>query len=99
MLSLIRTMTVGSGISPVSACHPDMGPLAGYNRRWGISPRPENRIYLADSDRLGKRYAGSHVARNQTREVLEVGIAIGLNRRVVRVKHAKLAQDRGHRAF
>ena len=46
--SLIRTMTVGSGISPDLLTRSIAGAaLAGFAaqtayRRWGVSPRPEN---------------------------------------------------------
>src|SRR5450759_5495489 len=36
--SLIRTVTVGPGISPDRPRHRG---FAGFDRRWGISPRPE----------------------------------------------------------
>ena len=38
--SPIQTMTVGSGISPGSALRITLR-LAGFHRRWGLSPRPE----------------------------------------------------------
>ena len=39
-------MTVGPGIPPDLLTHPNGMALAGCNRRWGISPRPENEIEL-----------------------------------------------------
>ncbi len=40
--SPIRTVTVGSGISPDHAPRPGTGcGLAGFDRRWGLPPRPE----------------------------------------------------------
>lgn len=39
---LIRTVTVGAGIPPGSADPAGWRALAGCDRRWGISPRPEN---------------------------------------------------------
>jgi hypothetical protein len=45
-LSLIRTLTVGSGITPDLLTPPKAGARglgpSGHHRRWGISPRPEN---------------------------------------------------------
>jgi len=45
--SLIRTVTVGSGISPDQPQH-SCGILrvADFHRRWGISPRPEESPYI-----------------------------------------------------
>ncbi len=42
--SPIRTLTVGPGISPdQSHCRAGAVPgVAGFHRRWGITPRPEN---------------------------------------------------------
>jgi len=50
-LSSIRTMTVGSGLSPDLLTPLETeGALAGLQitayRRWGISPRPENRLSM-----------------------------------------------------
>ena len=42
--STIRTVTVGSGISP-DLLTLDHEALAGFDRRWGLSPRPENGFF------------------------------------------------------
>lgn len=40
--SPIQTVTVGSGISPDQP----LLRLAGYDRRWGITPRPEGNLHI-----------------------------------------------------
>ena len=42
VFSPIRTLTVGPGISPDQSSRRKAEGVAGFHRRWGISPRPEN---------------------------------------------------------